>query len=148
MPDKSYVDENNKERERLSNLINRLKPEDLTHPMEAGWTVSAVLAHLAFWDLRASLLIDKWKIEGIETIPWDIDMVNDTTVPFLLAIPPRTAAELAIKFATEIDHKIEQLPDTFVKEIEINGKTVRLNRANHRRGHLDDIEKVLGFRTR
>ena len=28
--------------------------------MQAGWTVAGVLAHLAFWDQRVVVLVDRW----------------------------------------------------------------------------------------
>ena len=57
--DRAYVSENAAESEHLQALIRRLTDEQLARPLEAGWTVSAVLAHLAFWDQRALVLLDK-----------------------------------------------------------------------------------------
>jgi hypothetical protein len=113
--------------------------------MEAGWTVSAVLTHLAFWDNRALLLIEKWQKDGIGPSPMDTDLVNEATRIFLLAIPPRKAAEIALMSATAIDRAIEQLSPEMSTAIETIGKTVHLNRAEHRRLHLGEIEKALGI---
>jgi hypothetical protein len=43
-----YTLNNQTECQHLVTLTNRLTDEDLTHPLEAGWTVSGVLGHLAF----------------------------------------------------------------------------------------------------
>ena len=59
----SLIMDNGTEREHLRTLANRLSEADLNHPLEAGWTVSAVLAHLAFWDHRSLTLLEKWQIE-------------------------------------------------------------------------------------
>ena len=143
--DKSYISENAIEREHLEVLVNRLSDEDLGHPLEAGWTVSAVLAHLAFWDQRALILIEKWKKDGIGPSPIDTDVVNEATRGPCLAIPPRTAAEIALSSASAIDQAIEQLNPEMAAEIEATGKTVHLNRADHRRAHLGQIQGVLGM---
>ena len=141
----SYIRENTLEREHLEALINRLSDEQLGHPLEAGWTVSAVLAHLAFWDQRASVLLAKWKKEGIGPSPLDVDVVNEALRIHCLAIPSRTAAEMAVYCARAIDKEIEQLGAELAAEVDAKGKTVRLNRAQHRREHLSQIEAALGI---
>ncbi len=143
--DRSYISENAAEREQLKALVSRLSDRQLGQPLEAGWTVSAVLAHLAFWDRRALILIEKWKKEGVGPSPMDTDIVNETTRGLCLAIPPRAAADLALSAASAIDQAIEQLSPEMVKEIETVGTTVRLDRARHRRTHLDQIMAALGI---
>ena len=143
--DQSYISENAAEREHLKSLANRLTDEELARPLDAGWTVSAVLAHLAFWDQRALVLIKKWEKDGIGPSPTDTDVVNEATRLHCLAIPPRAAAELAISCAQNIDQVIERIGPDMAADIERIGKTVRLDRAHHRRDHLGQIEKALGI---
>jgi uncharacterized SAM-binding protein YcdF (DUF218 family) len=142
--DQSYIAENTTEREHLIALVNRLTDQELAYPLEAGGTVSAVLAHLAFWDLRASVLLDKWAKDGIGPSPIDTDVINEATRLLCRAISPRASAELAISSAQKIDREIEQLSAEQAADIEQNGKTVRLNRAHHRREHLGQIEQAVG----
>jgi PAS domain-containing protein len=137
--------ENTTERLHLAALINQLSDDQLSHPMDAGWTVSAVLAHLAFWDIRALVLIEKWQKDGIGPSPMDTDVVNEVTRKFFLAISPRKAAETALESAAAIDQIIEQLSPEMTTAIDTIGKTVHLNRADHRRMHLGEIEKTLGI---
>jgi hypothetical protein len=141
----SLVRENTSEREHLVNLITKLTDEQLSHPMAAGWTVSSVLAHLSFWDQRAIILINKWKKGGIGPSPIDTDVVNEATRLLCLAIAPRTAAELAISSATALDREIENLSQDLVEGIKTIGSSVHLDRADHRKMHLGEIEKVLGL---
>ena len=143
--DRAYVSENAAELKRLQALVKRLTDEQLARSLEAGWTVSAVLAHLAFWDQRALVLLDKWGKEGIGPSPVDMDVANEATRLLCLAIPPRAAAELAIACARQIDEAIERLSPERAADIERTGTTVRLNRAHHRRDHLGEIEKALGL---
>ena len=58
---RAYVAENNVQRERLRGLVTRLSDDDLSRPLDAGWTIAAVLGHLIFWDQRTLVLIDGWK---------------------------------------------------------------------------------------
>src|SRR6266853_1622147 len=124
--DRPYVAENNRERARLRALVERLSDGDLARPLDAGWTVGAVLAHLAFWDERILVLIERWEKEGLRSTPRsfdekDVDWINDSTKALCLALPPREAARLAVAAA---------------------GNPISLVRAEHRREHLDEIERV------
>ena len=140
-----YVQGNASEREHLVSLVNRLTDDELSRPLEAGWTISAVLAHLAFWDRRALTLLIKWKQAGVGPSPMDTDIVNEAMRLHCLAIPPRVAAQLAIDCAVAIDREIEQLTPAMLADVETNGKTVHLDRAHHRRMHLEQIEQALGI---
>jgi Mycothiol maleylpyruvate isomerase N-terminal domain len=127
----------------LRELVKRISDDDLSLPLEAGWTISAVLAHLAFWDQRAVTLIGKWKKDGVGPSPIDTDVVNEATRNLCLAIPPRKAAELAVELAAEVDKLIPNLTPEMLATIQTKGTTVKLRRADHRRTHLGEIEKVL-----
>lgn len=140
-----YVEHNAVEREHLTALGNRLTEDELIHPLEAGWTVSGVLAHLAFWDQRALTLLNQWEKDGIGPSPIDTDVVNEAKRPLCNAISPRAAVQLAIDCATAIDVKIAQLDPAMLSNVETNGQTVRLDRASHRRMHLEQIEQALGL---
>ncbi|HEX5823764.1 MAG TPA: maleylpyruvate isomerase N-terminal domain-containing protein, partial [Candidatus Limnocylindrales bacterium] len=48
---------NDEQRERLGDIIGRLTSGDYALEAMPGWTVGAVLAHLAFWD---RLVIERW----------------------------------------------------------------------------------------
>ena len=71
--DRSYVGENQAQLTRLQALVDRLSDRDLAHPMDAGWTVAGVLAHLAFWDQRIVVLLDRWGADGGGTPPTGFD---------------------------------------------------------------------------
>ena len=145
--DRSYIAENNAERERLNVLVQRLRDEELSRPMSAGWTVAAVLAHMAFWDARALSLMDKWARGSVPSEadhePEDIDWINDASKPLCLALPPRAAAHLALQLAEETDQRVAALPDETLEQIAAIGQPFNLSRADHRREHLDDIERFL-----
>ena len=140
----SWVRENAAERERMRKLAAALSNEELSRPLGGGWTPAAVLAHLAFWDARAITLIRKWQRDGVGDSPIDTDVVNEATRELCLAIPSRAAAALAQEKAAELDGIIETLSPEWVDRIVEIGKTVHLKRYQHRKEHLDEIEKALG----
>ena len=145
----SYVTENNEQRARLRALVERLSDSDLARPLDAGWTVGAVLAHLAFWDQRTLVLIERWEKEGPRTPPRsiddkDVDWVNDSAKALCLALPPRAAAHLALATAEAVDRRVEALSNELVAANAAAGKPLNLFRAEHRREHLDEIEHAFG----
>ena len=144
--DRGHQAKNDSERARLEALVGRLSEADLKRAMPEGWTVASVLAHLAFWDQRAYLLLDRWQRDGVTPSPGDeadVDWINDAAKPMFLALPPRRAAELAVAIAEAADRKVASLSDELVSRSAALGTPVALARADHRRGHLDEIERAL-----
>lgn len=145
--DRSHVAETDAERQRLRSLVTRLNDEELGRPMPGGWTVAAVLAHAGYWDARAIFWLDKWA-RGLEPSAWEpenVEAVNDSAKPLCLALPPRVAAQLALRLAEEADGKVRALSDeTLAKAQALETLPFNLSRAIHRREHLDDIERALG----
>ena len=145
--DRSHDAANDAQRERLRNLVARLSDEELSRPMPAGWTAAAMLAHAGFWDARAIFALEKWATTGVEPPPGDYEpddvaWINESAKPFLLALPPRTAARLALRLAEEADARIKALSDELVEKIRVVGP-FNISRAEHRREHLDDIDLAL-----
>jgi hypothetical protein len=144
--DRSYVTRNDTERARLKALVARCTDADLARPLPGGWTVAGVLGHLAFWDQRILLLLEQWESKGVapaHEVAADVDWINDAAKPMLLAVPPRRAAELALAIAEATDRKVASLPDDRVARNAAAGNPLNLSRADHRREHLDDIERAL-----
>jgi hypothetical protein len=144
--DRSHDAETNAERARLQRLVAGASDEQLGQAMPAGWTVAGVLAHLAYWDAYAIYWLDKWAITGEPTVyePEDTDAANDSAKPLCLALPPRLAAELALRTAEEADGKVRALSDAMLAKIHAKGPPpFNLSRAIHRKEHLDEIEPLL-----
>ena len=143
--DQSYIADNTSERERLRALVARMSDGDLSRSMGAGWTVAAVLAHMAFWDQRVLVLLDRWERTGVEPShePADVDWINDATRALCLAIPPRAAARLAVDSAEATDQKVEGLTPAMRAALEADDSPINLRRATHRREHLDEIERMI-----
>ena len=142
--DRGYVRVNDTERARLKALVARASDTDLAKPLSAGWTVAAVLGHLAFWDQRILALLDAWE-RGVAPPPpheADVDWINDAGKPFLLALAPRKAADVAVAIAEAVDRKVAALSDDMIARNTAAGSPLNLNRGVHRKEHLDEIERV------
>jgi len=146
--DRSYVEENRRELARLRALVDRLSDQELARPMPAGWTVAAVLAHLAFWDQRIVTLVDRWGPDGRGAAPraFDeaaVDWINDAGKPLCLGLSPRGAARLAVDAAEAADRRVAALTEDLLAANEAAGRPISVRRAEHRREHLDEIERAL-----
>jgi len=139
--------ENDKSRERLIKLVNKITDKELKLVIyKEGWTIAAMLGHIAFWDERRARNLAEWKQNGITASginELDTQIINNALVPFLLAMAPRKAAGLALTAAEKVDKVIAGLPGELVKKIEGLGDEHALDRAKHRNMHLDEIDALL-----
>ena len=147
--DRSYVDQNARERERLRTLVERLDEDELRAPVNEHWTVATVLGHIAFWDARVLALADKLE-RGVpfspsDAEPEDVDWINDATRPLIHAIPPLEAVRLAFRIAEETDARVASLPVDRLWPRDPDSSLYPL-RASHRGEHLDDVEAALRAR--
>lgn len=140
----SYVAENAASRRELEQLVSGLTERDLRRETAYGWTVSALLAHLAFWDQRILALLRRWKDQGVDESPIDLEAMNAALLPLCHAIEPRAAVELCLRSAAAADAELEALSDSMVAAIEASGNHFRFNRGLHRLDHLEDIQKLIG----
>jgi hypothetical protein len=136
--------ENAASRRRLEEFVNGLSDADLTRPTPYGGTVAALLAHLAFWDRRVAVLVRRWRASGIDDSPVDADLINDALAPLNAALDPRAAAALCLAAAAEADAEVEALSPDFIAAVEAHPVYIRLDRSLHRRGHLEDLARVVG----
>jgi hypothetical protein len=141
--ERAYATENTHERQRLRTLVARVSDDDLRRPLPNGWTVAITLAHLAFWDRQRLALLRRWERDGVKPDPADADTINEGVRVLATALPPRTAAQLALDAAEAVDQALEQLSTEMLTQIEGAGQASILRRAVHRRGHLDRIEHAL-----
>ena len=142
-----YSEQNATSRQRLVELTRRLSAEDLARSTEYGWTVAALLAHLAFWDQRMVVLLLRWLEAGFDTSPMDAQVVNDALKVVCHALEPHAAVELCLTYAEAVDAEFVKLTPELTRQLEKHAATTetqfRMNRSLHRNAHLDDIEALL-----
>jgi hypothetical protein len=140
-----YISDNTTSRERLESLVMSLSDEDLTRTTAYGWTVSALLAHLSFWDNRVLTLIQRWKTSGIDESPIDSEAMNEAVKSLCHAVGPRKAVELCLSAARAVDAELETVSPELYAAIEASPTHFRFNRSLHRNDHLHDIQVLLGL---
>jgi hypothetical protein len=147
--DRLFIGENTRQRERLRALVERLDDEALSVPVNEFWTVAGVLGHIAYWDIRVLVLAEKiargepWAAGDAEP---DGDWLNDSTRPLIHAIPPRDAAQFALRIAEETDALVATLPLDRMWPDDPDSP-ISAARSEHRGEHLDEIEAALRDRS-
>ena len=145
--DRDHVARNEDARRQLAALVARLSDGQLAHPLAGDWTVAAVLAHLAFWD---RFVLARWQQslrDETAITPLDdglLDLINAAGLEQWLAVPPRAAADSAVAAAEALDRLIESLPPGAVQDARDRGLRHVLDRSEHRREHLGELERALG----
>ena len=143
----SFTETNDASRARLEAFVRGLTDEELRRPTPYGGTVAGLLAHLAFWERRVTVLLRRWQTGGVDDSPVDPDMINDALAPILATLTPRAAAELCLVAAAEADAAVAGLSPELTAAIEqamAEGKVfMRLDRSLHREGHLADLEPII-----
>ena len=146
--DRSYIEANTRERERLRALVEGLDDETLTAPVNEYWTVAGVLGHMAYWDIRVLVLAEKIH-RGEPFVPGDAepegDWLNDSTRPLIHAIAPRKAAEFVLQIAEQCDALVAELPLERMWPGDPDSP-LSASRWEHRAEHLDEIEAALRAR--
>ena len=140
--DRAFVEMNQAARARMRALAERLTDDELRHPVGEHWTVAIVFAHLAFLDQRALWVLDATQREGQVVNPdWGV-FVNDISLPFWAALPPREAVRLALAAAEAVDARLESYPPELLELIQAEYKRY-IFRANHRNEHIGEAEAAL-----
>lgn len=142
-----YAQQNDASRSRLEALVRGLSEADLARSTDYGWTVAALLAHLAFWDQRMIMILKRWKEAGLDASPIDSGIVNDSLRVVCHVLEPRAAVQLCLSSAEAADAELAKLTSDEVKQMEEHAVATdtqfRMNRSLHRDGHLNDIEALL-----
>ena len=144
--DRSRIEQNDRQRERLRALVTRIGDDELRIQVNPQWTVADVLGHITYWDSRALLLAknveDGVPFTAADAEPENVDLINDAALPLIRAIAPRTLAELALRMAEEVDRRVANLSTDALWPEDPNSPLNPL-RASHRGEHLDQVEAAL-----
>lgn len=142
--DLPLVQENAAALQRLRSLLDRLSDAQLAQPLFDGWTIAGILAHGAFWDRRALILIQHWEQDGsLKPSPYDADTINDAMKAHCVAIPSRDAANLALLSAEAIERKLANLDPDHLAALMVGDPPLNPVRATHWNKHISDIEQAL-----
>ena len=137
-----HVRRNAESRARLASICERVNNEQLARIAFGDWTVSAVLAHMAFWDRVA---LERWNTfekerQPVIQLP---EFLNTVGAADWRAMPPRRAVTSALEAADALDKKIEDLPDDLIEAARQANNPRMFERFHHREDHLSAIERVI-----
>lgn len=139
-----FIQPNDDSRQKLEAFINSLSNENFGKTNPYGWTISALLGHLAFWEQRMLVLLRRWQEHGVDESPVDPDMINDSLQLICLALEPRTAADLCLASAKETDAALAAMSPELFEAIKASPNHYRFNRSLHRNDHLGEMARILG----
>lgn len=142
--DPAIVSDNTAQLQRLEAMAKR--HIDLNRNLGGGWTVAVAFAHMAFWDRMAEQRLHYWQQHGKPPTEADDDMLNTALLEEWRSIPPQQAVTLAVSAARAANAVVETVGATVAGAIVAHGNAewLLLNRARHRREHLDQIERAIG----
>lgn len=140
--DRSFLSRNAVATQQLKAVAARITDAELAQKVEGDWNVAAVFGHIAFWDRQRLALLNKWEQQGVQPADHDGDVFNEALLPLLLALPSRAAVQLALDHAEAIDRKLESISDQLLTAILALPNPPNLERAIHRREHLEKLERV------
>src|SRR5262245_4872397 len=142
--DRAYVTRNSASRSRLDSLLERLRDADLARDIGGGWTVAALLAHLAFWDRFVVARLSRWAKSGFEDSVFDADLLNEAALPGWRRISGAAAREETLAAAERCDEAVAHVVDDLASAIIAAGRHRMLDRSLHRDEHIAQIEQALG----
>jgi hypothetical protein len=140
----NHNDRNRTTRERLMAVIERLGGRAIA--MDGGWTASALLAHLAFWDRLAETRLSKFLRDGetpVTAVPALTELTNGAGMRQWTDTPPTVAAAQARDAAEAIDQLVERLSADKLSALMAFDRPLLYDRSGHRSEHLDQIEEAL-----
>ena len=140
--DRAFVEQNQAATERLKKLVAKLNEKDFGRKVGEHWTVAIALAHIAFWEQRVHLTLDKTEQAG-KLVPVEPDIVvNDVMLPLMSIVPGPAAAKLAVEAAETLDKRLAALPEPVLEQLRAYN-TRWVVRALHRNEHLDEVDAAL-----
>ena len=143
----AHVASNAGELERLRSIVSQATEHDLGQALSNGWTISATLAHLAFWD---RLVLARWEDaeKRGDLLPPVLDdavqdLVNAAAIHQWRLLPARIAGLEAIRAAEAVDAFLVRLTPAALSVAIVASRPALIDRSIHRREHLDEIGRLL-----
>src|SRR4051794_13477790 len=112
----SYTERNKQSLAELRDFVGMLTDDQLQQDLGDGWTVAAVLGHLAFWDRRAFQNATRVSANDSFRNPGEnVDVLNDALLYQWKRIPPRDAISEFIEAGTQANEKMDSADQATVE---------------------------------
>ena len=126
----------------LGGYVSELTNDQLRQDIDENWTVAVSLVHVAFWDRRASEILQRL-LEGENSnfVATDVDVLNDALLPQWRLIAPRDAVAELLAAGEDVNSRVAALDEENATRL-LGLGLIRLDRSNHRIEHLNELKKL------
>ena len=136
----SFSEKNTRSLDELRAVVEGLTDEQLQQPLDDGWTVSAALCHVAYWDRRAAQYVIRLTKDGnFRSSLEDVHVVNDALLQQWRRIPAREAVAEVFEAGEEVNGKIAGLDEETAQRW-LALRIFALDRSDHRLEHLEELK--------
>lgn len=113
--------------------------------LDGGWTVAAMLAHVAFWDRWVEARWNHFSRAGsFHDLPDDVtDLMNEAGMAGWHALPAPESARLCLEAAISVTRRIERLAPREIGSAIDTGRFAMVDRTLHWYSHVDEIERAV-----
>jgi Mycothiol maleylpyruvate isomerase N-terminal domain len=137
-----FDDLNRRSLEEMRAFLGKLSDDQLQRPLEDGWTVSAALCHVAYWDRRAAQYVIRLTKDGnFRSSLEDVHVVNDALLHQWRRIPAREAVAELLEAGEEVNGKVAGLDEETAQQW-LGLQIFALDRSDHRLEHLEELKRV------
>lgn len=126
---------------RLRDLVSRLDESAMARSRGGGWTVAFALVHLAFWDVRQDVALQRY-VRG-DDFPAEDVTTNATLEEIAPLFDTGAAGDMAVRAAEQLDATLEALTGDQLEALRQAGVAYAIERWRHREDHAAQIEAVL-----
>ena len=125
----------------LRALVARLDAADIGRSVGGDWTVGLALAHLAFWDVRQDVALQRFGAG--DEFPSEDVTTNATLVAMAPLFRSKAVGEIAVSAAERLDATLQGLTAEQRDSLREAGLGYAIDRWQHREEHLAQIDAVL-----
>ena len=126
-------------------LVDPLRMSDLPRVTASGWSVSATLAHLAFWDDWVAERWRRWLEKGrFDDLPDDLtELVNAAGIRIWNLARPELVKATVVEAAEAVAIAIAELPEAALHDAIATRRLAMIDRSLHWAPHLHEIAEAM-----
>jgi hypothetical protein len=127
----------------LRTYAEQLSDEQLRQAIDDEWTVSAALAHVAFWDRRTVVCVEGMLRDSTYLpLRTEVDVINPAMLPQWRRLEPSDAMAELIEAGDLFLRTVDSLDEETAQRMQ-SSDVVNIRRWRHYREHLEQIRQHL-----
>src|SRR4029079_15178016 len=113
----------------LGGYVSNLTDDELRQDIDENWTVAVSLVHVAFWDRRATEILQRLlEFERSDFVTTDVDVLNDALLPQWRLISPRDAVAELFAAGEDVTARVAALDEETAARL-LGLGVIRLDRS-------------------